>query len=800
MGNLMSLRHLHINGSRLKEMPPQMCRLKNLQTLTEFMVSRDRGCGIRDLKDMQQLKGSLLISGLQNVVNFVDAMEANLKGKQELDHLVFQWSESFDRSLNDNMTKLDRNLEDLSTRGHSVTRFPSFKETMEACALEPSNSLDVSRNERVEMVVLDMLQPHKNIKGVTVKDYGGTKFPSWIASPLFSNIVFLKVTDCTKCIQLPALGQLPSLKDLVLEGMDGIRSIGAEFYGNCYSPVLPFPLLETLKLDRMINWEDWSSSGVEGKEDFRRLQNIEILNCPKLRKFSQNFSALREMRIKWCEELIALPSFSKSDNVLGQGIEFPSLLELSIWKCPKLKKLPSLFPSLKVLEINGCQELEDLPNLPSIHELELQNCNEGILQSISGLASLTYLRLNQIPHLTCLLEGFLKHLTALEELQIAHLSDIITLSNDIGLQNLLHLKHLEISECPFLKELPQCLYKLSSLKELRVWRCPSLVSFPETGLPSTLRGLEIKGCEALQFLPEWRMHSNKLSFPFEYLVIEDCSSLKSLPGGKLPSTLKHIEIQNCISLDSLPKDMIQNNTRLEFLKVSECHSVMTFPEGTFGLPAVTFGMVMNLKQLIINNCTKLQLIPEGLHNLIHLNSLEISECPLLETIAEFGLPTSMLQSIKISKCRSLKSLPNRMYSLTCLQELCVEGCSNLLSFPEGGLPTNLLSLSILDCEKLVPTFEWGLHGLTCLTNLTFGGCEALVSFPQDWLLPTTLSSLQLQRLPNLESLPKRLNDLTSLDSLELSECDRLRTFSEEEQPKMLQNFEILGFPLTTGFI
>ncbi|PRQ55370.1 putative leucine-rich repeat domain, L domain-containing protein [Rosa chinensis] len=749
---------------------------------------------------MVQLKGSLLISGLQNVDNFVDAMEANLKGKQGLEHLVFQWSEIFDHSLNDNMTKIHRNLEDLSTRGRSVTRFPSFKETMEACALEPRNSVDISRNERVETVVLEMLQPHKNIKGVTVKDYGGRRFPSWIASPLFSNIIFLKVTDCRKCTELPALGQLPSLKDLILEGMEGLKSIGAEFYGNCYSPILPFPSLETLKLDRMINWEDWSSSGVEGREDFCRLQKIEILNCPKLRSFSQHFPGLREMRIKWCEELIALPCLSNTDNASGQGVEFPCLLELSIGTCPKLNRLPSLFPSLKVLEINGCQELEELPKLPSIHELELKNCNEGVLQSIVGLASLTYLRLNQIPNLTRLLEGSLQHLTDLEELKIADLSEIITLSNDIGLQNLLHLKHLEISECPFLKELPQCLYKLSSLKELRVWRCPSLVSFPDTGFPSTLRGLEIKGCEALQFLPEWKMHGNKWSSPFEYLVIEDCSSLKSLPGGKLPSTLKHIEIQNCVNLDSLSKDMIQNNTCLEFLNISGCHSVMSFPEGTFGLPAVTSGMVMNLKQLIINNCTKLKLIPEGVHNLIHLSNLEIVECPLLEAIAEFGLPTSMLQSIKISKCQSLKSLPNRIYSLTCLQDLCLEGCSNLVSFPEGGLPTNLLSLSILDCEKLLPTFEWGLHGLTCLTNLTFGGCEALVLFPEDWLLPTTLSSLQLQRLPNLESLPKRLNDLTFLDSLELSECDKLQTFSEEEQPKMLQNFEILGFPLTSGFV
>ncbi|CAL9004438.1 unnamed protein product [Prunus brigantina] len=813
MGNLTSLRHLDITGSRLKEMPPRMCRLKNLQTLSKFMVCRDSGWGIRDLRDMLQLKGSLLISGLQNVVNFVEAMEANMKGKEELDHLVFQWSDSFDYSLTHtdeeetpNMPQLHSNPEDLSIRGQSVARFPSFKETMDAYNQEAielrsrQRNLDDSRDERVEMVVLEMLQPHKNIKGVTIKDYGGTRFPGWIESPLFSNIIVLKLSDCKKCMQLPALGQLPSLKDLIVEGMEGIKSIGPEFYGDCNSPILPFPSLETLKFDNMINWEDWSSSGVEGREDFCHLQKIEILNCPKLRKFSQHFSALREMKIKCCEELIALPNLSRAYDSLEQGTEFPYLCELSIWTCPNLKELPSLFPSLQVLEINECQELAELPKLPSIRELEFEKCNKGVLQNIVGLTSATYLHLNQIPQIPCLPEGFLQHLTALEELQIAHFSEITTLSNEIGFPNLLHLKRLEILGCPFLDELPQCLHKLSSLKEFKVSRCSSLVSFPGTGLPSMLRGLEIKGCEALQFLPEWKMqNSNKLLFPLEYLVIEDCSSLKSFPRGELPSTLKQLEIRNCINLECLPKDMIHNNTCLEILKISGCHSVTSFPKGTFGLPAVTSAMVMNLKQLIINNCDNFRLLPEGLHNLMHLHHLEVTECPLLQSIAEFGLPNSMLQSIKISGCGSLKSLPNRMHSLTSLQELCIESCSNLVSFPEGGLPTNLSSLSILDCENFKPSFEWGLHRLTCLNSLAFGGCQGLVSFPEDWLLPTSLSSLQLQRLPNLEFLPKRLN-LTCLDNLEMSECDKLQTLSEEEQPKMLQNFEILGCPLTSGFV
>ncbi|KAH0981830.1 hypothetical protein GBA52_009007 [Prunus armeniaca] len=250
------------------------------------------------------------------------------------------------------------------------------------------------------------------------------------------------------------------------------------------------------------------------------------------------------MKIKCCEELIALPNLSRAYDSLEQGTEFPYLRELSIWTCPNLKELPSLFPSLQVLEINECQELAELPKLPSIRELEFEKCNKGVLQNIVGLTSVTYLHLNQIPQIPCLPEGFLQHLTDLEELQIAHFSEITTLSNEIGFPNLLHLKRLEILGCPFLHELPQCLHKLSSLKEFKVSRCSSLVSFPGTGLPSMLRGLEIKGCEALQFLPEWKMqNSNKLLFPLEYLVIEDCSSLKSFPRGELPSTLKQLEIR-----------------------------------------------------------------------------------------------------------------------------------------------------------------------------------------------------------------------------------------------------------------
>ena len=680
MGNLTSLRHLYISGSRLKEMPNQICRLKNLQTLSTFVVGKDGGSGIRDMRDMMQLQGSVLISGLENVVSFTDAMEANLKDKQELNQLVLQWSNVFEDSIDDVNEKEESKMQeiltinkDISIRGYRHKRFPSIREALKAYEQEPAeltlgqrNSLDDARNETD---VLEMLQPHNNMKQIIIKDYGGTKFPSWIGSPLFSNLIRLRLSNCRKCSYLPPLGQLPSLKDLTVEGMEEVKKIGNEFCGDGRSSAMPFPSLETLKFDNMLQWEEWSSPGIGDKGDFNNLQKIEIRNCPKLTKLPHHFPSLKRMSTKGCEELETLPSILTVDDSLEQGREFPCLLELSIWACPSLRELPHLFPSLATLEIDGCQKLAELPKLPSIRELEVNKFDEGVLRSIVKLTTLTYLRMCHISKLTCLLEGFFKNLTALEDLRITYLGELTTFSNEIGLQNIQCLQRLEISGCPFLRELPQSLYKLSSLKELRVSKCPLLVSFPETGLPSKLIGLEIIDCEALQFLPAWKMHNNvKASLLLEYLLIEGCSSLTSLPRGQLPSSLKQLEIHYCMNLEFVPEQIIHNNNSLEIFKISWCHSV-TFLEGTFGLSTGTSSTIMNLKELIINNCTNLKSLPGGLHNHVYLDYLEIVECPLLQSFPEPDLPT-LLRSIRISNCRSLKSLPNRMYRLTSLQVFC----------------------------------------------------------------------------------------------------------------------------------
>ncbi|XP_034680500.1 putative disease resistance RPP13-like protein 1 [Vitis riparia] len=133
MGKLINLRHLDISGTSLKEMPMGMEGLKRLRTLTAFVVGEDRGAKIKELRDMSHLGGRLCISKLQNVVDAMDVFEANLKGKERLDELVMQWD------------------------GDATAR-------------------DLQK----ETTVLEKLQPHNNLKELTIEHYCGEKFPNWL--------------------------------------------------------------------------------------------------------------------------------------------------------------------------------------------------------------------------------------------------------------------------------------------------------------------------------------------------------------------------------------------------------------------------------------------------------------------------------------------------------------------------------------------------------------------------------------------------------------------------------------------
>ena len=181
---------------------------------------------------------------------------------------------------------------------------------------------DDLRNEDIEMEVLLSQQPHTSLKKLNIEDYGGRQFPNWICDPFYSKLVELRIVGCIRCTSLPSVGQLPFLKKLVIQRMDGVRSVGLEFEGQVSLYAKPFQCLESLCFEDMKEWEEWFWS----TESFSHLLNLNIIHCPRLsKKLPTHLTSLVKLKINnSLETMVPLPA------------HLPSLKELNIYYCPEM--------------------------------------------------------------------------------------------------------------------------------------------------------------------------------------------------------------------------------------------------------------------------------------------------------------------------------------------------------------------------------------------------------------------------------------------------------------------------------
>ncbi|KAJ0039236.1 hypothetical protein Pint_23886 [Pistacia integerrima] len=286
---------------------------------------------------------------------------------------------------------------------------------------------------------------------------------------------------------------------------------------------------------------------------------------------------------------------------------------------------------------------------------------------------------------------------ALQCLEIDSVSSLASLNNSKSATSA--IKQLRISKCQDLNLLIDQMAAHSSLEYLEfdccLFRCVLLQDY----FPSTLKKLKIINCVNIDEVLRVLVSQKGLSL--EYLEIDHCSSLFSFPIDKLPTTLRQLKIVNCMNLKSFNGSLTIENE----------HSLVIGQEGDSNLVNMTLSSTLQLRKLEIWDCVELELLPEELHNLTHLDLLSISNCSSLMSFPEGGLPKTSLTSLLIFECESLKSLPNNLHEVRSLQTFSVFGCPCLVSFPEGGLPPNLVSLSIVDCENLISLPYWELHKL-----------------------------------------------------------------------------------------
>ena len=255
MCKMIGLRHHDIRLSVVKEIPSQMGQLKGIQKLSNYIVGKQSGTRIAELRELSCIGGSVVIQGLQNVINAKDASEANLVGKPLLDELQLEWN-------------CDSDVE--------------------------QNGADI---------VLNDLQPHPNLKRLTIYRYGGSRFPDWFGVRSILNMVSLRLWNCNNVSAFPPLGQLPSLKHLYIVGLRGIERVGSEFYGTESEP--SFVSLKALSFHYMPKWKEWLCLKGQGGE-FPRLKELHLEGCPELRgDLPTHFPFLERLVIESCQQLMA---------------------------------------------------------------------------------------------------------------------------------------------------------------------------------------------------------------------------------------------------------------------------------------------------------------------------------------------------------------------------------------------------------------------------------------------------------------------------------------------------------------
>ncbi|XP_039163416.1 putative disease resistance RPP13-like protein 1 isoform X1 [Eucalyptus grandis] len=707
MEKLINLKFLDVTDTpNLRAMPMYIGNLVGLEMLSKFVVGTKNGLRLKELKNLKDLKGELCISNLHKVQEVGDAKEIDLITKEGICRLTMQWSPDF----------------------------------------------EISRNEDLEAEILDFLHPHQNLENLVISYYGGLKFPSWLESPPHLNIVHLRLHGCCKAKTLPSLGQLSSLKEMYIEGLNAICTIGSEFYGNDDSS---FPSLITLEFKDMPLWEDWS-------------------HCVGI------------------EEV---------------GVLFPRLEHLLIQDCPVLiGKLPSQLGSLTKLEIKSCPHMDASPSvisLPSLKELKFISCNERVLKSLVNLTSLTSLVIEDVFELTCLNHEFTSSPVKLEELYIKRCEKLTYLWQDRDvIQNLVCLKRLVVDRCPEfmylvveegdidlpsnleaiylsdcikLEKLPSKMHSLNSLKHLLVENCPNLVSFPETGIPTSMISLQIEGYDRLQHLPRGlnvdpdelgsiNTRGDKMSC-LQSLVISSCNSLPTtlFSGGMfLPITLKSLEICFCQNVESLAQ--------------------------------INLAYLQSIQKIKIVSCYKLRSLPKGLNTLFGLKSLSVYHLTALELECFPPLPLG-ISTFELYGCPKIKSLPNQLHRLTSLRHLDINGCESITRFPKGGLPPQLESLWVLECENMKqPVREW-LTPLTSLRRMIIDGSVGGVGEEEDLVLPlpSSLLDLYINDMGKVERLSSSLPP--SLQFLNLWNCPKLRELPQDGFPPSLELLRIMNCPI-----
>ncbi|WVZ50383.1 hypothetical protein U9M48_001641 [Paspalum notatum var. saurae] len=351
------LRHLSLIDTNFT-IPKGVGGLENLRTLQEFSVQVDgEWCSLQELGTLSHLR-DLALLGLEAVPDASLAAEAKLHNKEQLRNL---WV----------------------TVGKKIV------------VAKPADvEWEAADCQRVEEV-FDQLCPPCHLEGLCVYSYIGRRPPRWMCmygAVDLDSLASLELINLPFCTQLPnGLRRLPNLDTIIIRIAPAIKYVSPEFQQQTDNTfAVSFPRLQWLCLDRFSNWDKWDWEDVEAMEEAMSMPDLKTLlinNC-KLYYLPPGLASSKRRALKRLR-LRGLGNVSSVNN-------FPSVVELELLNCPKLKKINGFFLVQKITIVH-CPNLEVIEGVRVLDILVLEDATmetlPGYLRSVNP--RYFYLRCNK---------------------------------------------------------------------------------------------------------------------------------------------------------------------------------------------------------------------------------------------------------------------------------------------------------------------------------------------------------------------------------------------------------------------
>ncbi|XP_072954020.1 putative disease resistance protein RGA3 isoform X2 [Typha angustifolia] len=647
--DLKHLRYLDLYWSGLSELPlslgneglstlPNIGRLTSLQELDHFEVKKENGHDIGQLKNLNELRGSLSIFGLQNVEGKDEATGANLKDKKRLDSLLLKW--------------YSRNESD--------------------------------RGMNLDMEIVEALEPPPNLTKLEIHGCKSVRCPSWLAREgCLENLKSLGFND-TSFKVLPTISSklFPRCQELEIRRLPNLRTL----------PLLPQILtklvIKSCPLLVFVSEEELQ------KSDDRKNSIMTVVRSSQLKTALELTEDIRTEVARECldvkklveSEKVDIPEDFQTFATALEGEEMSMQVDyLHLWEaycCCQEQRLEAIFRRRERSELilpSGLQHLEICST----------NITDGALSlCLGGLSSLKTLRLRRIRTITTVPTD---HLMALCDLQIDGCHCLKSLG---GLHALLSLKALRISSCPCLELemmegegggrfiFPPSLQSLSVCDN----SCCNVKRFAIGDLPdlhtlhlhkwSSLASLSLSGLTALR-----------------YLDITDCPQLSAVDCSQAPN---YSSLESLGGTDDVPKlaaappSEAVHLSSVEKLTISSSATLSMLLSGNNSK-----SLVIGLRELTLSHCPEASLLEEHFSCLISLRILILYNCQV-QSLPRILKSLPSLEVLWLERCPHISSLPDLPNSLCTLW---LEVCPGILSLPVR-LPESLWSFRIYGCPVL----------------------------------------------------------------------------------------------------